>query len=446
MRKTALILLINIGILSIHASEPDSTKIKKGFNIGVLPAITYDSDLGFQYGGLLDIYHYGDGTRFPQYNHKLYLEASAYTKGSSIFRIAYDTDDLIKGIRVTAEANYVIEQTFRFNGFNGYQSKVNYNWTDDNHNDYKSRVFYNFDRRFFRSNIFIQGKLNSKLKWLAGIGFYNIKCKEPDINKLNKGQDNEDKLPSNTDMPGLYKRYIDWDIIPENEKDGGNHTLINAGIVYDTRNKKANPSEGIWAEAILSYVPDFLSDKDQSYTKAVFVFRHYINLIKNRTNFAYRIKYQSTIGGKAPFYMQNEMIKSFHDSWSANGLGGTKTIRGITRSRIVADGFLITNLELRNRLFDFRMIKQNFYLGLVLFSDFGVVTDPINIDTKALKEILKNEFSDYFSGDIYAIHSSVGLGIKIAMNENFIISTDYGLALDKRDGKSGFYIGLNYLF
>jgi hypothetical protein len=32
------------------------------------------------------------------------------------------------------------------------------------------------------------------------------------------------------------------------------------------------------------------------------------------------------------------------------------------------------------------------------------------------------------------------------MNQNFIIAVDYGIAADERDGDSGLYIGLNYLF
>ncbi|GAH72890.1 unnamed protein product, partial [marine sediment metagenome] len=39
-------------------------------------------------------------------------------------------------------------------------------------------------------------------------------------------------------------------------------------------------------------------------------------------------------------------------------------------------------------------------------------------------------------------------GLHIALNENFIVAADYGRALDKekRDGLSGFYIGLDFLF
>jgi len=40
----------------------------------------------------------------------------------------------------------------------------------------------------------------------------------------------------------------------------------------------------------------------------------------------------------------------------------------------------------------------------------------------------------------------LGTGLRIAMNENFIIAFDYGKAWLKQDGSSGIYIGLNYAF
>ena len=44
------------------------------------------------------------------------------------------------------------------------------------------------------------------------------------------------------------------------------------------------------------------------------------------------------------------------------------------------------------------------------------------------------------------MHKSVGAGLRLAMNYNFIVAIDYGIALNKQDGDSGIYIGLNYLF
>jgi hypothetical protein len=44
------------------------------------------------------------------------------------------------------------------------------------------------------------------------------------------------------------------------------------------------------------------------------------------------------------------------------------------------------------------------------------------------------------------IHATYGAGIYIVMNENFAISTDYGRSINKSDGISGFYVGLDYIF
>jgi len=38
------------------------------------------------------------------------------------------------------------------------------------------------------------------------------------------------------------------------------------------------------------------------------------------------------------------------------------------------------------------------------------------------------------------------LGLKFVMNRNFIISAEFGKPFDRRDGKSGMNIGLNYIF
>jgi hypothetical protein len=44
------------------------------------------------------------------------------------------------------------------------------------------------------------------------------------------------------------------------------------------------------------------------------------------------------------------------------------------------------------------------------------------------------------------MHTTFGAGIRLAMNQNFVISVDYGMAMNKQDGDKGLYIGLNYLF
>jgi hypothetical protein len=72
-----------------------------------------------------------------------------------------------------------------------------------------------------------------------------------------------------------------------------------------------------------------------------------------------------------------------------------------------------------------------------------MVTKKIEI-SQNISSIPDNQ--NYFDEGAEQIHVSYGAGLRIAMNENFIIKFDYGRVTDKRDGDSGTYIALNYLF
>ncbi len=98
------------------------------------------------------------------------------------------------------------------------------------------------------------------------------------------------------------------------------------------------------------------------------------------------------------------------------------------------------------------MINQNFYIGLVAFSDFGMVTKKVDFGDPAIDvsppDVPDGDYleADYFLSDNESMHISAGAGLRIVMNQNFIISADFGKAFNEQDGNSGFYIGLNYLF
>ena len=114
------------------------------------------------------------------------------------------------------------------------------------------------------------------------------------------------------------------------------------------------------------------------------------------------------------------------------------------RNRVVGDGFVFSNFEMRWKPLYFRAIKQNFYLGLNGFMDAGMAVGLINIKDKLDPATASN--SDYFDFGAEELHISYGAGLRLAMNKNFIIAVDYGISADKKDGDSGLYIGLNYLF
>ena len=128
----------------------------------------------------------------------------------------------------------------------------------------------------------------------------------------------------------------------------------------------------------------------------------------------------------------------------SEGLGGSSTLRGVSRNRILGDGYFLGNVEARWKFVRFRFINNNFYLGLNGFVDFGTVTKKIKVDPKI--QFLPQEENAYFDEGAEKLHFSYGAGLRIAMNENFVIKLDYGFAADERDGDTGMYIGLAYLF
>ncbi len=418
-----------------------------GWTFGALPAVSYNTDLGFQYGGLIDLYYYGDGSTYPKYMHKIYAEVSRYTKGSGVNRIFYDSEFLIPGIRMTADLSYFTEKALDFYGFNGYNANYYAQWEDDDDPAYLSRMFYRHERNMFRFTVDFQGQLSGReLRWIAGMGLMNTVIAPVDIDALNEGRDEDEQLP---DIPGMYERYVQWGIISEGEREGGSTHHLKAGIVYDTRDNEPNPMSGVWSEAVIFAAPGFMGNGDFAYTRLSLTHRQYFTLIPNDLSLAYRLNYQGTIGGNVPFYMLPYMINSFSLSSNTDGLGGSRTVRGMLRNRVVGEGMVFGNVELRWKFYRTVLFNQNIYLALNAFTDGGQVVAERKVDPVPPGQPGPEPgqpFTGYYTEGEEGLHLTCGGGFRIAMNENFIVAIDYGRPFDKRDGNGGLYIGLNYLF
>ncbi len=443
----ALLLLISIACFSQTdtSKAPDKKgKIKTGWTFGALPAVAYDSDLGFKYGALVNFYNFGDGSTYPNYLQSIYLEVNRTTKGSGANQLFFDSEHLFKKrkIRVTSDLSYLTEQALNFYGFNG--AAVNYNplFEDMESDDYISRMYYRLDRRMLRFTTDFQGYIyKDRLRWLLGVAHFTNRIDNVDIDKLNKGKSGDKLLP---DTALLYNKYSDWGIIPGKEADGGINNYLKAGFVYDTRDIEANPNRGMWTEILLLAAPEFLYNKENSFGKMVFIHRQYFTLFPGRLTFAYRLGYQGTLWGDAPFYMQSYLFSSYSQSIITEGLGGAKSLRGILRNRVVGDGVTYGNFEFRYKFLRTMFLKQNFYLALNTFLDAGMVVDPVKIDDSGLPA--SEVYSDYFKSDKDKLHTTYGIGLHAALNENFVLSVNFGIAADKQDGKTGLYIGTNWLF
>ncbi len=430
------------GASGSFANIPEDVPGQTGWTFGALPAISYNSDLGFQYGGLVNLYYFGDGSSYPGYMHSIYAEFSRYTKGSGINRLFYDSEYLIPNIRVTADFGYFTDKALDFYGFNGYNSIYFENWEDDSHDDYRSRMFYRHERNMLRMTLDFQGQISGReLRWVGGIGLLKNSIGPVDIDALNKGEDEEDQLPGHDEVMGLYDRYVNWGIISSEEKDGGSANHFKAGLVYDTRDNEPNPMSGMWSEAVIFTAPGFMGNGNFSFSRIALTHRQYFTIIENDLSFAYRLKYQGTLWGDVPFFMLPYMISSFSPDANTDGLGGSKTIRGVLRNRVVGDATAFGNFELRWKFYRLVLFNQNIYLALNSFIDAGQVVSKKRIDVPD-----NAEFHAFYNEGEDSLHLTMGGGFRIAMNENFILALDYGHPLDKRDGSGGLYVGLNYLF
>jgi outer membrane protein assembly factor BamA len=452
MKKPFLAFLMGMLVFSLSAQEK---KVKTGWKFGgALPTITFDSDLGFQYGALFEFFNYGDGSKYPDFLDHTYTEVSHYTKGSGIYRFMYESNHLIPGVHMTTDLSYLPDQASNFYGFNGYESVFNKDWMDDELSapPYRSRMFYRFERNQFRWKTDMQGKLaGDHLKWSAGLAFQNFENNSVDIDRLNKGK--KDKLPSIDSIPGLFEKYQELGLISDKEAKGGWVNSIKAGLMWDSRDNRPNPMKGLWTEIGVEVVPKFMGN-DWSFSKLYFIHRQYFTLIEKDLSLVYRIGYQSTISGDVPFFYQSQVITSMLTGATNEGLGGSSTLRGVLRNRVIGDAFIMGNVELRWKPVYFKFIKQDCYLGLNAFYDFGRITKKIKLpsnlentfNTLYNSDGENENYSDYFNPGGEKLHQSAGVSLMLAMNQNFVIAVDTGKAFNKQDGNIGFSIGLNYLF
>ena len=398
------------------------------YSFGAIPAISYDSDLGYQYGAAINLYQYNKKSDYSKYNHSLYLEWSRFSKGSGINRITYDSDKLLKHVRSTLDITYMTDQMMDFYGFNGYQSEYKSDYEQIN------RQFYKYDRKLFRIKADFQGKFNDNgFGWIGGYLFYNIKTDTVNINKLNLKP---------VQGGNLYQRYLENNLISSEEANGGVIHYLKLGLKYDTRNRLANPTNGVWTEAILQTA--IAGSGNFSHSKLAIVHRQYFNLL-NELNFAYRVYYHATFSkSDIPFYAQPLLVSSYLSASTFQGIGGQTTVRGVMRNRVVGNDIAFANLELRYKLLKFSAFKQQFYIGTNVFFDSGIILKPISVSNQlSIQEKESLLLGNFEKGKL---HNSAGIGIKIGWNENFVVSADVGKAFNSQDGSLGIYLGLNYLY
>ena len=470
------LLLMSFALLAQDAQSNDNGKkkkekiynekgelIKKGWNFGPLPVVGYNSDLGFQYGACVDIFNYGDGSRYPKFDYKMNLEASAYTKGSLNLRFYGDFYNLMPNSRLFVDAGYFTDKRFEFYGFNGFaspyfndlyvmsqQSTVNGQQSlIENFDPNFNSIFYRMDRKQFRFNSCLRTKFGfgEHLYYGVGLSYFNYNMGRIEISNKEYRYD---------EQVTLYELYRESGLIRANEADGGNVTQIKLAFIYDSKNHDSDPTKGAYFEATLTGAPDFIDGDGYSHMTFNAVWQHYIPVVKENLTFAYRLVTQNVIAGEIPYYAMFNSNMLFYKKMSTDAIGGANSVRGINRNRVIGAGYAWLNAELRWKVASFQFINQNWNVALNPFFDAGMVTQSYRLaEQETAWETIEKQYNIapedaenlIYSGDKEGIHTSAGCGLKLIMNRNFIISAEAAKSLDKRDGGGlGVYIGFNYLF
>lgn len=427
MKKISILLTSLLLSLPLMAQKDEI--IKTGWNFGPLPVVGFDSDLGFQYGLCCDIFNYGDGTNYPQYNYKINVEASTYTKGSSVLRTYGDFKTLIPDGKLFFDVTYFNAPKFGFYGYNGYASKYDPQTIFPLALTGNKSGYYFMSRNQFRALTSIRKTITGNLSWAAGLAFYHIKTDRLDTDKL---KDYEGQVT-------LYDAYVSRGLIRENEKNGGNVTQLRAGLVYDSRNHDSDPTRGENVELSLVYAPDIIDGNGYSNLGMHLSVSQFIPVFTDRLTFAYRALVQAKLWGEQPYYFTNNINSMFFRKMYTEGLGGNASVRGLNRNGVLADGFLMLNAELRWRIYDFKFINQNWQIATNPFFDMGEIIQPYRLE--------EQKKAGLYNGGEKSPHFTAGLGIKLVMNHNMVISFEGGKPFDKNDG-TGLWtnIGFNYLF
>ena len=201
---------------------------------------------------------------------------------------------------------------------------------------------------------------------------------------------------------------------------GGVVSLIQTGMIYDTRDFEPDPTRGVVLEAANEFSNPVIGSQF-AFDKLFFQAKGYHRLFPQlfeRTVFATRIGYGTIFGAQAPFF-------EYQDQWSTEGsinaLGGAQTLRGYKVNRFLGRTVAFANLEVRHKLAEVDVFNQNLSFSLVPFVDLGAIGDRL------------------FLVRLDQPRASAGAGLRIGWNRSTIVLMDFAASPEDQQ----FFINFN---
>jgi outer membrane protein assembly factor BamA len=384
-------------------SDEDLKNKKEGIYLTGVPDLSSDPENGFGAGAEAQLFFDGKRTdpffAYTAYRAEIDLSAFYTTKSEREIQLVWDIPYIFNSKwRLRGQCEYMVNPNYLF--FGTTEETLNPLTSDPNDN-----FFYNtFQQQEESFNISMEHSwFKSKIRTLVGYELAGDVISTPL---------NDNSLLHQEAMDGLIAGF-------------GNDrvTLLQLGIIYDTRDLEPDPSTGSFAELTNELATPVLGSQ-HSFNRTFFHYNYYHRVLTGvfqKLVFAARIGLGNT-SGNAPFY-------EYMDQWSSegdiNGLGGPQTLRGYVQSRFIGPVMGLANIELRCRFLQADILKQHLAFSVIPFFDLGGVWNSLNRIT-----YLKN------------IRYAEGPGMQISWNEDTILRFDYGASTEGTQ----FYFGIGQIF
>jgi outer membrane protein assembly factor BamA len=395
---------------------------KEGVYVTGVPDLSSDPINGFGYGAEGSLFINGKRSdpffEFTPYRAEITLALFNTTKNAREIKLGIDVPYIFSTKwRLRAEAAYEINPNFLYFGITeksleplsyhpnndtAQPLKKNADYPDYEKNLVGNRSFYNTYTKT-EAVLNISGErsfMEGKMRLLAGYEIANINISSP----LN-------------DSSFVHKDFLDKKI-----KGFGDNliSLIQLGVIYDTRDLETDPTKGIFAEVTYELSLKAIGsqyDFNKTFIHANGYYPLFPKLFKRMIMCgSFGLSFTE---GDAPFF-------EYPDAWSSegdiDGMGGSRTLRGYKQARFVAPVMQYADFELRYRFMQFKLLKQHFAFSAVPFFDEGGVWDNLNNLDRTQN-----------------LRYSEGLGLRIGWNVNTILRFDY--AISKEDHQFFFQIG-----
>lgn len=364
--------------------KAQSTQKTDSTEIAFLPAIAFNSDLGFIFGGITSLYNYKDNTR-PFYSY-MNVAGIFSTKGLASFEIALDKPFIFgTKMRLTSSiyASRFLQDTYY--GVANYQ-KIERDPPDGIPEFY---LFQSFSTGF-NGTLRIPVSSNSRNQQLDVLAILNLDYETPFEN-------GDDRLI--TEKPPRYGF------------EGGRTFMIGSGLIWEARDSEFNPTNGMYLETSVEIGNKLWASSFNNLVIKHEMF-HYLtfHLIKDIT-LANRF-YTKHTSGETPY-------------WKLAYAGDEETFRGYPSRRFLDDNVAILNNELRTWLIE--LPSADIRLGGTLFFDVGrTFANGTSLDT--------------ITGDL---KYTFGFGGTASVfTPDFIIRGDVGFS----EEGMGVYITTGYMF